>query len=133
MEGFRLYYFSPMQLNFYPKLLAEHTDRWGESNKHWCAYSSHNGLRYSADWENLPGIDEEWDSGAGLATVLPGERAKVGLLLDLDEGTLTVYKDGRRLGVIQDGLTGEYCWFAEIPCEARGEVSISRGEPPHED
>lgn len=129
-EGWGLHYFSPMQLVFHEKLLAERTDRWGESNTHWCVYSSHDGLRCSCDWENVPGIAENWDSGTGRANVLLRERAHIGLLLDLDEGTLTVYKDGRRLGVIQDGLTGEYCWFTEIPCEAGGEVTISRGEPP---
>ena len=28
---------------------------------------------------------------------------EIGMLLDLDAGTLTVYKDGRRLGVMKDG------------------------------
>jgi hypothetical protein len=34
----------------------------------------------------------------------------VGLLLDCDAGTLTVKKNGRRLGVAATGLTGEFCW-----------------------
>ena len=38
----------------------------------------------------------------------------VGLLLDLDEGTLSVYKNGRRLGTMKDGLSGEYCWLMSI-------------------
>ena len=34
----------------------------------------------------------------------------VGLLLDCDAGTLTVKKNGARLGVARTGLTGEWCW-----------------------
>ena len=45
---------------------------------------------------------------------------ELGLLLDLDEGTLTVYKDGTRLGVMMDGLSGEYTWVAEIIAQAHG-------------
>lgn len=129
-EGFRLWHFSPMQLNFREKLLAERTPRWGGSNIHWCAYSSWDGKCHTADWENFPSIGENWYSGSDRASVAFGEYANIGLLLDLDEGTLTLYKDGRRLGVLKTGLTGEYCWFAEITCEASGEVTISRGEPP---
>lgn len=35
---------------------------------------------------------------------------KVGLRLNLDRGTLTVYKNERRLGALKKGLTGEYWW-----------------------
>jgi hypothetical protein len=38
----------------------------------------------------------------------------VGLLLDCDAGTLTVKKNGRRLGVAATGLTGEFCWAAVL-------------------
>ena len=34
----------------------------------------------------------------------------IGLLLDLDVGSLTVYKNDERLGVIADDLGGEFCW-----------------------
>ena len=34
----------------------------------------------------------------------------VGLLLDCDAGTLTVKKNGKRLGVAATGLAGELCW-----------------------
>ena len=37
-----------------------------------------------------------------------------GLKLDLDEGTLTAYKNGHRLGVMMSGLTGEYVWVATL-------------------
>ena len=35
---------------------------------------------------------------------------KVGLILDLDVGTLDVFKNDRRLGTMKTQLTGEYCW-----------------------
>ena len=38
----------------------------------------------------------------------------VGLLLDCDAGTLTVKKNGVRLGVARTGLTGEFCWAATL-------------------
>ena len=39
---------------------------------------------------------------------------EIGTLLDLDVGTLCIYKNGRRLGILKDGLTGEYCWTATL-------------------
>ena len=35
----------------------------------------------------------------------------IGMLLNLDKGTLTVYRNGHRLGVMKDGLSGPYCWY----------------------
>ncbi|EJK50270.1 hypothetical protein THAOC_30788 [Thalassiosira oceanica] len=34
-----------------------------------------------------------------------------GLLLDLDAGTLSLFANGNNIGLIKDGLAGEYCWF----------------------
>ncbi|KAL7526979.1 hypothetical protein ACHAWF_002004 [Thalassiosira exigua] len=39
----------------------------------------------------------------------------VGLLLDLHEGTLSVYKNGKCLGIQRGGLYGSYRWAAEVP------------------
>ena len=39
---------------------------------------------------------------------------KIGLALDLDEGTLDVYKNDRRIGTMKTGLFGEYCWVASM-------------------
>ena len=52
----------------------------------------------------------------------------IGMLLNLDEGTLTVYKNNRRLGVLKDGLSGSYCWFVSV--STGDAISIKRGEPP---
>ena len=47
------------------------------------------------------------------------------MLLDLGEGTLSVYQNGRRVGTLKDGLAGEYCWIAGF--WGGGDVSIQRG------
>eukprot|EP01045_Picozoa_sp_COSAG04_P002486 COSAG04_NODE_91_length_26852_cov_8.609315_12_plen_196_part_00 len=40
---------------------------------------------------------------------------RIGMALDLDKGSMTVYKNGERLGVMQEsGLTGEYVWAAQF-------------------
>ena len=31
--------------------------------------------------------------------------------MDLDNGTLTVFKNGRRLGIMIDDLAGDFCWM----------------------
>ena len=53
----------------------------------------------------------------------------VDMLLDLDEGTLSVYKNGRKLGVMKRGLAGHYCWVVALVA-AGSQVSIKRGPVP---
>lgn len=62
--------------------------------------------------------DPEITKWNGMETLPPG--SILGLLLDLDNGTLAVYKDRRRLGVIKDGLAGVLCWCVGPfhPCTA---------------
>ena len=63
-----------------------------------------------------------WESSDGVHTskVVEGVRhneassTRIGLLLDLDNGTLAVYKNDRRLGIIKDGISGEYNWSVSI-------------------
>ena len=58
-----------------------------------------------------------------------GEDGTVGMLLDLNEGTLTAYMNDRQLGVMKNRLSGEYCWFTLF--YGRGSsVSIERGALP---
>ena len=52
----------------------------------------------------------------------------IGMLLDLDEGTLSVYKNGRKLGVMKRGLAGHYCWV--ISLLGGGQITIKRGTVP---
>ena len=52
---------------------------------------------------------------------------KIGLTLDLDAGTLDVYKNGRRLGTMKTRLTGEYCWVVALsPGSSDMSASIRR-------
>ena len=64
--------------------------------------------RYWTNWNNEKVISE-WQGREGL-----GESGTVGLLLDLNKGTLSVFKNGRLLGAMKDGLGGEYVWFVSV-------------------
>ena len=67
-------------------------------------------LSHPFNWEGIEGTREA--------------SFKIGLELDLDEGTLDVYKNGRRLGTLMSGLVGEYCWVVSFIAEFS--VSIGR-------
>ena len=54
---------------------------------------------------------------------------EIGMLLDLDEGTLSVYKNGRKLVVMMRGLAGPYCWVVSIG-DKDSRVTIKRGTIP---
>ena len=79
-------------------------------------------------WEEEEEEDEEqtlidWE---GIEACQSGDT--IGMLLNLDEGTLTAYRNNRRLGVVKDGLSGSYCWYVSV---LEGDaVTIKRGEPP---
>jgi hypothetical protein len=59
---------------------------------------------WTADGERFPG-SHNWEGRQG---AIEGDR--IGMLLDLDQGSMTVYKNDERLGVMATGLSGEYCW-----------------------
>ena len=84
-----------------------------------CAYLE----RGSDDLEYL-----DWD---GMETIEGESDAVIGLLLDLDNGTLTVFKNGRRLGILKDDLAGNFCWmvYARDWAGTFG-VAIERGDIP---
>ena len=43
----------------------------------------------------------------------PGDR--IGMLLDLDQGSMTVWKNDEKLGVmVAEGLTGPLCWGVSL-------------------
>ena len=100
------------------KLRYQRTVKWGDSNVHCCAYYCYDGHCYWTDWNN--GDYSDWQGSERLTG--SGTR----LLLDLEEGTLSVFKNGRRLGVMKDGLGGEYVWFVSVysPCTIRVELPI---------
>ena len=40
---------------------------------------------------------------------------RIGMLLDLDQGSMAVWKNDVKLGVMQaEGLSGPYCWSASV-------------------
>eukprot|EP01046_Picozoa_sp_COSAG06_P003938 COSAG06_NODE_158_length_21760_cov_36.036979_6_plen_319_part_00 len=70
-----------------------------------CFYDTYGGERCP---ECVPGL-HDWE---GMQTAEEGDR--IGMLLDLDQGTVTVYKNDVRLGVMATGLSGEYSWAVAL-------------------
>jgi len=100
-------------------------EEYNNNNKvHCCMYTAYNGERCISDWtrRGIP-MSDTWDGSESTAS---GD--EIGLLLDLDEGTLSVYKNGRKLGVMQSGLAGPYCWVVSIHMGVQ--VTIKRGTIP---
>ena len=51
---------------------------------------------------------------------------------DLDQGTMTVYKNDERLAVMATGLSGEYCWAVVLGLSgssARIEAAVTPASP----
>ena len=115
-------------------LLAQKTDEWGD-DLHCCSYHSLRGKCYFASWNDEDkGEDDDWDGDEweGMEHFHVVDDLAVGLLLDHDAGTLSVFKDGRKLGVLKEGLTGAYCWYVysfKSPREGLS-INIKRGMPP---
>ena len=68
-----------------------------------CFYEANSGRRLpdSIDWEGRQGAREQGD--------------RIGMLLDLDQGSTTVWKNDVKLGVMQaEGLSGPLCWAASV-------------------
>merc|ERR1711985_181617 len=84
---------------------AARTDKWGVGIVHACGFYCEDGELSWTDWDEEENLGLDWEGMEGI------ERGDtVGMLLDLDEGELTVYKNNRRLGMMKDGLSGSYCW-----------------------
>ena len=99
------------------------------SDVHCCAYSCACGAWFSTNWgdtyiarggatydarEGWPGMEEMRETG------------EIAMLLDYGAGTLTIYKNNRRLGIVQEGLAGEYSWMVSLGCDAT--IGIERGQ-----
>ena len=68
-----------------------------------CFYGTHGGRRLTSlrDWEGFQPAREQGD--------------RIGMLLDLDQGSMTVWKNGVKLGVMQsEGLRGPLCWAVSV-------------------
>ena len=105
------------------KLRSQRTAKWGDGNIHCCSYYCDGGSCTWTDWnydEHYP----DWQGRDGLTG-----SGFIGLLLDLNEGTLTVFKNGRRLGVMKNGLGGEYVWFVSVWSDCT--ISMSKGRAPN--
>ena len=114
---------------FHKKFLKDKTDGWGDSDVHFCQYYPFQGTCLSGDWKAPHQETNQWVDGRGNMI----ENGKVGMLLDLDEGTLSLYINGEKKGVLKDGLSGEYCWMATLRAQCavhtvvnRQQVSIKR-------
>ena len=56
---------------------------------------------------------------------------RIGTLLDLDHGSMTVWKNNEWLGVmVPEGLSGPLCWAASMAEEAGASVGIESMETP---
>ena len=77
----------------------------------YCFWYDWEGHFQETNWEGRNSYD---DNGTSL-----------GMLLDLGNGTLSLYQNGRRLGTLKDGLAGEYCWI--VGFGGKGDLSIQRG------
>ena len=68
-----------------------------------CFYDTFDGRRLPGThaWEGMQHAREEGD--------------RIGMLLDLDQGSMSVWKNGELLGVMQaEGLSGPLCWAVEL-------------------
>ena len=88
-----------------------------------CMYYSFDGQCYSHDWGEGIYDRKAWDGMEGLSSPY-----KIGMLLDLDEGILSVYKNGIKLGVMKRGLAGHYCWVVSLL--AGSQIKMKRGTVP---
>ena len=98
-----------------------------------CQYSVHSGNCCWSDWEQIghsenATVREMWDGQESVSSQT--QNSVLGLLLDLDEGTLSVCKNGRRLGTMKSGLSGEYCWVVSSLYRRDEEFSIRRANIP---
>ena len=112
----------PLLPGFFDHFTQRKESRQYNNSVNCCIYSAYNGYCWSHDWGEVNSDRETWDGMEALSSP-----CKIGMLLDLDEGTLSVYKNGSKLGVMKRGLAGHYCWVVVI---GGIKVSIKRGTVP---
>ena len=120
-----LVYFGPGLDGHLDALLQERTACWGESTVHNVIFWEDTGIAYSSDFTGVGDDDElRWEGESNYRSGGTG----TGLLLDLDNGTLTVYQNRQRIGVLINGLSGVYSWMVFTVDDT--EFSIERGPVP---
>ena len=115
--------FNPIYNSWFNDFLEHKTDAWGKSDIHTCFYYDYDGTAERSNWDQDHKNSHQeipWDGMKGYSCFSGEKIGQIGLLLDLDEGTLTVYKDGKRLGIMMRGLTGEYCWVLSVLAQGHG-------------
>ena len=109
----------------YDYFLATRCEEWGDGIVHACEISCDEGDMRWTDWDR----DTEWEEWDGMEDIeFDDAEYTIGMLLNFAEGTLTVFNNNRRLGVMKDGLSGSYCWYTRVWVD--GTVTIKGGEPP---
>ena len=84
-----------------------------------CFYGTHDGERFPGRlaWQGLQGAREQGD--------------RVSMLLDLEQGSITVWKNDVKLGVMEaGGLTGPLCWAVSMAFAGRSARIESAPAPP---
>jgi len=113
----------------HPSFVNKRSDDWGDSDVHACEINTMNGRMGWTNWVDGDIQGVEWE---GMEECQSGDT--VGLLLNLNDGTLTVYRNNRRLGVMKNGLSGSYCWHTVVVGsdvdEEKDAVAIHRGTLP---
>jgi len=115
---------SPRYEDFFQNFSQTHVERYNNSSVQCCLLGLATINCLSSGWDDE--INNETESWEGSESISLGD--ELGMLLDLDEGTLTVYKNGRKLGVMKRGLAGPYCWVVSM--RGLSSVSIKRGTIP---
>ncbi|EJK51996.1 hypothetical protein THAOC_28777 [Thalassiosira oceanica] len=112
----------------HPDFLAQRSDDWDDSDVHACDFNCDDGKMSWTNWDDELNEGKEWD---GMESCQSGDT--VGMLLNLDEGTLSVYRNNRLLGVLKTGLSGPYCWHVNLFKQqtVTDAVSIKRGTLPN--
>jgi len=120
---------TPVDKNFYQNFSRYPVERFNNNNNiQSCIYLSATGDCFTSDWKRTSGTTADiinWDGKESITTA-PNN---IGMLLDLDEGTLSVYKNGLKLGVMKRGLAGPYCWVASLDNQG-AQITIKRGAIP---
>ena len=114
---------NPLSSDFFDHFTQRKGSLQYNNNINCCMYRASDGHCWSSDWRDHGPVfigGEAWDGME--RTSFP---CKIGVLLDLDEGTLSVYKNGRKLGVMKRGLAGHYCWVVSTIHGTK--VTIKRG------
>jgi hypothetical protein len=93
-----------------------------EKDDDFCFYGTWGGWGYRTGHAR-PGAS----SWTGMQAANEGDR--IGMLLDLDMGTMTIFKNEECLGLMATGLSGEYCWAVELFQGGPDSVRIENAPP----